>query len=423
MAERRKPVKRKPPKRRANGEGTVTQRGNGLWIGRIEGGEDSNTGKRRRIQVTSMDHDVLLTKLVAAKASLAEFGYVADPKVTVRGWTETWLTDIADHQLKPKTYTTYASLLRKHVQSAIGTKRLAELTPADVRKVRERILAAGLSTTTALQAYRVLSKCLEDARRENLVTQNVCDRVDAPAKAISTRGAFTVDQTRELLRAAADIPGGSRYIAALLMGIRQSEALGLTLDMIDLNAGTAKIAWQLQELQKRHGCGARAVDGRYPCGFKQGTRCPYGGWRVEDGAEYQILDGRLALVRPKSRKGFRSVPLLPVVVAAIRHHLAATAGTPNPHCLVWHAASGAPIDHKTDETGWKDLVESVGLPRSCTTHWARHSVATLLKAAQVDTMVIGEIVGHGAVAVTEKYIHVSSAQAVEAMDRLAKMLA
>ncbi len=413
----------KRTRRRANGEGAISRLSNGLYVGRIDAGEDPTTGRRRRIQVTAMDFATFQGKFGRARQDLKEHGYTADRKMTVTRWTERWLAEIADHRLKPKTFATYASLIRRHIQPVIGSTRLVELAPADVRKVRERIVAAGLSSTTALQTYRVLSKCMEDARRERLVTENVCDRVDAPAKAAPTRGAFTADQTKALLLAAAEVPGGSRYIAALLMGIRQSEALGLTVEAVNLSAGYAEIAWQLQELQHRHGCGQRAASGVYPCGYKQGARCPEKSWRLEDGAEYRMLESRLALVRPKSKSGYRSVPLIPVVAAAIRRHLDEQADAPNPHGLVWRTESGAPIDHKTDEAGWKDLVESVGLPRTCTTHWARHSVATLLKQAGVDTLVIGEIVGHGAVAVTEGYIHVSSSQARDAMGKLGVLLA
>ena len=414
---------KKKTRRRASGEGSVTRLKTGLYVGRIDAGEDPSTGKRRRIQVTSMDFDTFMTKFEEAKREFKDFGYTADRQMNLTRWTEQWLSQIADHQLKPKTYSTYASLIRKHVQPAIGSKRLVELTAADIRKVRERIVGAGLSTSTARQTYIVLSKCMEDARREKLVTENVCTRVDAPPKAASSRGAFTVEQTRALLLKAAEIPNGSRYIAALLMGIRQSEALGLTIDALDLTTDHAEIAWQLQEMQGRHGCGARGATGIYPCGYRQGTRCPSMTWRVEDGAEYRMLQNRLGLVRPKSKSGYRQVPMIAPVSAAIRQHLLDTAAAPNPYGLVWRSTDGSPIDHKTDQEGWKDLVESVGLPRTCTTHWARHSVATLLKLAGVDTMVIGEIVGHGAAAVTEGYIHISSAQAHDAMGKLDLMLA
>lgn len=402
-------------KRRAKGEGGISRRASGLWVGRI-------THDGGKVQVTSMDHAELVVKMQKAREQLARYGHVANTATTVTEWTERWLTEIAAPKLRPKTQSTYASLIRKHIQPAIGRKPLVKLTPADIRAVRKAITdTAGLSTTTARQAYRVLSRCLEDARRERLITENVCDRVDAPPSAIVKRGAFTVPQTLTLLRLAAGMPGGSRHIAQLLMGLRQSEALGLTLDDLDLDAGHAVIRWQLQELVYEHTCGPRGKDRRHPCGYKQGARCPQRVWRVPDAYDYTVLGDRLALVPVKSRHGMRTVPIVPFALTAIRRHLQDVAGQPNPHRLVWHDG-GRPIRHTADEASWVSLVTAAGLPAECTTHWARHSVATLLKREGVDTLVIGEIVGHGAAQVTEGYIHISSEQAREAMGRLAAAL-
>lgn len=404
----------KTRQRRMRGTGSITRRKSGLWVGRVVYDGHSH-------QVTSMDRAELLTKLEQAKADLKEMGYLADKTITVQAWTERWLADFMDSR-RAKTWTSYASLLRGHVQPVIGTKPLAKVTPADVRSVAKRITASGLSSTTAARCYRVLSMCLEDARREKLVGENVCTRVDAPSEATVERGSFTVDQTRAILKAAAESPDGSRHIIALLTGTRQSERLGLTLDALHLDEGYLTVDWQLQELQSQHGCGPRLPTGLYPCGFKQGARCPTRSWRVPPATAYRVLEGRMALVDPKSKNGVRSVPLIPPAVAALRMHLEATAGQPNPHGLVWHR-DGHPIDRHDDGDSWRALITSVGLPASATTHWARHSVATLLMEAGVDAHVVGEIVGHGSVAVTRGYQHVSSALAREAMGRLAALLA
>lgn len=401
--------------RRSPGQGSITQRKNGLWVGRI-------VYDGRTFQVTSMDLDSLHDKMDEAKADLKEQGYLADKTITVRAWTERWLADLAGDR-RGKTWASYASLLRAHVQPLFGTKPLAKVSPADIRALRAAIVGKGRSSTTALRCYRVLSMCLEDARRERLVTENVCTRVDPPKAATVERGAFTVPQTRALILAATQMPGGTRHIAALLTGLRQSERLGLTLDALRMDESRALVTWQLQELQHQHGCGPRLATGVYPCGYKQGARCPSRSWRVPPDVPFRVLDGRLALTPPKSRHGVRSVPLIRPMAAAIRKHLDDTADQPNPHGLVWRNPDGSPIAHADDEASWKALVASVGLPETATSHWARHSVATLLKEAGVDLHVIGEIVGHGSVAVTKGYVHVSSDLALDGMNRFGELLA
>jgi site-specific recombinase XerD len=53
-----------------------------------------------------------------------------------------------------------------------------------------------------------------------------------------------------------------------------------------------------------------------------------------------------------------------------------------------------------------------------TTHWARHTTATVLMELGVDAKIIGEIVGHQSEAVPRRYQHVPSAAARDGMDKL-----
>src|SRR5664279_5621761 len=165
------PPRRKqlPRARRRHGEGTVFQRPNGLWVGRIEAGWTA-TGRRRQITVTSMDHAVMMAKMAKAKTELATYGYTADPTATLAQWCEKWLTEVASKTVRGKTYAGYASILRRWVIPTIGKRKLAALTPDDWRAVRDRMINEGLSTTTARQAYYALRSCLETARREGLIT-------------------------------------------------------------------------------------------------------------------------------------------------------------------------------------------------------------------------------------------------------------
>lgn len=419
--------KEKTPYRK-RGEGSIKMRPNGVWVARVNQVID---GVRRPVQITGVDFDDVMERFEKAKEDIRNYGFVPDPKMTVTVWTERWLEEIAKPKVRPDTWSSYASLLRKWVQHAIGDHKLAKLTPADIRKVRT-LMAVGIpgdkagpsSSSTALKCYRVLRKCLEDARREGLLTQNVADRVDAPKKAVSRRGSFTVEQVRSIFTAAGKIPGGSRYVAGLLLGVRQSEAIGLTLPYVDLDRGIASIAWQLQEIPWQHNCGPRGEKGRHPCGFVQAARCPQQTRRIPDGYDHHMLQGNYALVEVKSKAGVREIPILPPLERAIRLHLEATAHIPNPHGLLWRHDDGSPISHKEDQAGWRALMKAAELDDTCTTHWARHSVATLLLEVGVDAKVVGEIVGHGSVAVTrQNYQHVSTALAREGMGRLDTLLA
>jgi integrase len=159
---------------------------------------------------------------------------------------------------------------------------------------------------------------------------------------------------------------------------------------------------------------------------------------LADGLEHVELEGRLCLVRPKSGKP-RTIPLVPELVEAFRRYLAAASAWPNPHGLIWRDPDGSPITAGQDGADWRDLLLSAGIiseeqakpprerppgtPPTPTTHWARHTTATLLMEVGVDARIIGEIVGHTSEEITRRYQHVSSSAARDAMDRLGDHLA
>jgi integrase len=274
----------------------------------------------------------------------------------------------------------------------------------------------GLTSTTALQAHRVLAKALKDAEREGLVTRNVATLVDAPRKAVNGRQALTTAHARAILTAAEQDPLAARWALALLYGVRQGEALGLTWACVDLDAGTIDLAWQLQRLTWRHGCGEPTT-----CGRKRGAECPQRHIGAPPGFEVQPLDGARCLTRPKSKAGTRVLPLIEPMRVLLERQAALTAGEPNPHGLVWHEADGRPLDSKDDRAAWYGALEAAGAPR-VELHGARHTTATLLLELGIDAAVIASILGHSDVVTTRGYQHVDLSLSRAAVESLGRVL-
>ncbi|MEG8035061.1 tyrosine-type recombinase/integrase [Sphingomonas sp. LR61] len=268
---------------------------------------------------------------------------------------------------------------------------------------------------------------LEAARVEGLCSRNVANDVKPPAAAVSTRGALSTEDALRVLKVAAERPDGARWWVALLAGLRQAERIGARLSSLSLDDERPLLAveWQLDEIPSEHGC-ERRDDGAWSCGKKRGASCPRKRLKVPYGFEYQHLVGRLCLIRPKSGHT-RYVPLIPALAAALRADIARADGKPNPYGLIWRHDDGSPILPADDQQEWRDILFEAGIitQEQCvpgsdvpTTHWARHTTATVLMELGVDAKIIGEIVGHQSEAVTRRYQHVSSAAAREAMDRL-----
>lgn len=396
--------------RRAKGEGSLYQRkSDGMFIGTVDLGYDG-AGKRRRPTVSSRDYATVVAKLRALRRA-ADESDLTTSTLTVETWLTHWLDNIASGRIRPRTLTTYRGYARRYIIPALGKRRLSTVTPQQIRAMHAAILAKGCSPTTARQAHAILVKAFSDARREGHVALNIGDRMDPPRKDTVPRSALTVPQAITMLRSVEDAPLGSRWAAALLMGARQGECLGLEWDRVDLEGATVDLAWQLQRLQYRHGCGPRKDDA-WPCGLKRAGSCPSRELDVPRGFEHRPVDGGLVLTRPKSRAGQRVVPLVPSMVRAL-------AKLPHRHGLVWTRPDGRPIDPRDDSAAWHDVLEAAKLP-SVPLHAVRHTTATLLRQDGVDMPTIERIMGHASAAVTMGYLHddlTLSRRALESLDR------
>ncbi len=414
------------PKRRAHGDGGLYFiKSRKLWRGVVDAGFDSS-GKRVQKYVHARSQTDARNRLDELKRELAEHGRTLDRTTTVAAWSETWLEEICRPNLKPSGLRTYTSLVRTWIVPTIGHKRVSALRPTDARQVYKAIKEAGRASATALKVHQVLSSMLADARRDKLIAVNIMAEVDPPRPDDSTRDALSTDDALRVLAAAAQLVDGTRWWVALLAALRQGERLGATIDSIDFGANEFHVQWSLTEATFEHGCSGT-------CSAKRGGSCPARRLVLPDGIRHRVLEGRMVLVPPKSGKT-RVVPLLPQVAEALRRYLAATADWPNPHGLIWRRPDGSPITGGEDNEAWRALLLAAGVitpaqalakkdrpegtPETPTTHWARHTTVTVLMELGVPPKIAAEIAGHADVAVTDRYTHVSSAAAHDAMAKL-----
>lgn len=401
---------------RGKGEGSIFEdKDRGLWTATIELPPDPATGRRRRKTIRRKDKGDLLAERSRIMLDLDRTGDLPTSSPLLSSWAETWLTKIAAPHLKPRTLSGYRSAMTQYIVPSIGRYRLDQLSAAHVRRVHETVLDQGLSSTTALLAHRVLAKCLGDAMREGRVSRNVTTLVAAPRKAVTRREALTAEQAKVLLRHVASDIGGARWAVAMLTGMRQGEQLGLTREMLDLERETITVAWALSRVAFEHGCSRDA-----PCGKVRGGNCPSRVAPIPAGMEARPLDGGLWLLRPKSRAGWREVPMMPALGEIMRRYVQ-DRGIHAPQALVFSRPDGRPRDPSQDWAEWIDLLAACGLPR-VTLHSARHTTATLLHRLGVSDLTRMAILGHSSATVTAGYTHVSNALTRDAMRQLGALL-
>ena len=395
-------------RKRSKGSGSVYQNDRGQWVAAIEAGWTAR-GTRHRLTLKARTRAEVCARLVVAQRRVATEGSAAAyTTLTVKRWADQWLAQ-RERTERPGTFVSDRSAVRRWIVPTIGHLRLDSLTPSDIRRVATTQEESGLAIATMQRTHAVLRKLLSDAVADGY---QVCQRAretPGPGQGVSRRQSLNVADATKLLAEAVARPDASRWIAALVEGLRPAEALGLTWEMVDLDAETMTLAWQLKALPYVE---PRNADS---------------GFRLPRGFESRHLQGAYHLVRPKTRAGSRVVPLVPCLTEALKrwHGL-----VQSPHGLVWPREDGAPRSAESDRRQWCEIVEkaqvTVTLPdgnaRRPLLYEARHTAATLLLANGTDETTIKAILGHSSTLSTQAYLHTDRTRTRAALVASANLL-
>jgi len=371
---------------RGKGEGTVFKDKRGLWTVAVE--LPPINGERRRKVIRRKNKRDALAALAQLKADLAARGDLPTHDQTVEQWFTYWLT-MAQRQVRPNTYTGYAAVV-KHIVAAIGPTKLSKVTATHVRRVHAHMEQQGFSSTYQLLAHRVMALSFKQAENEGRIGRNPANQTPAPRKRVAQLEALSLEEALEVIAALSHDPEGARWITHILTGARRGEVLGLELDRV---GDELDLSWQLQRIP---------VGAEVPADF-----------------ERRHLVGGLWLTRPKSKAGWRIVPLVDPLKSVLERHIAAHG--PNEYGLVF-TRDGRPYDPDQVSKEWRDVLGRVGIEKNIRLHDLRHTAVDLLLLAGVPEDVVMEIVGHSTRATTRAYKSRNSPRLRAAMQDLADML-
>jgi integrase len=297
-------------------------------------------------------------------------------------------------KLKPSTHQTYRHYLNAHIIPALGKHALTKLKPDHVQAFLNERHASGLAPRTVQQIHAILRSALNRALKWQKVSRNVATLVDVPRAPGASVYPLTNDGVIALLEAAQGHAYEHLYAFLLATGLRLGEALALR--------------WQDEDGQVLVDLDARRVTVKYTLE------------RLRAGQPWWIVE-------PKSESGCRSVPLTAPAVAALRSQRSRTAeqrlqvqlyGEWDDHGLVFPNSTGAPLDGTSVYHVFKRLLTRAGLPSTHRVHDLRHSTATYLLAAGVDSRIVMDIMGWSQASMLKRYQHVLPAMLDEAAARL-----
>lgn len=364
--------------RRTRGEGSIFQRADGLWVGRVDLGLVN--GKRARKQVTAKTKRELTPKFRQLQREV-EAGILSD-SMTVETWLRYWLEKVAPARCRPRTLDGYRTYVDRYLIPQMGKHRLDKLTPAHVRQLYAWMEGEGLSLATQRQARAILQRALKVAVRDGRVGRNVAELVDPPKVPENHHTPLTLDEARKVLRALDGDPLAARWVCALLLGMRQGECLGLRWEDIDFDGGRIYVRHELLRIRGKG----------------------------------------LVLTDPKSRTSIRAIPfgeVAPAVWALERpEHRGEFVFYGNEH------------DPKSDWNAWKALLVKAGVCDADAAkgdmpalHAARTTTASLLDEAGVSDKLVAEILGHSQVQITRRaYIHGNEDRHRAGLGQLSRLL-
>jgi integrase len=391
--------RRKPAHRRANGEGTITQRKDGRY--EVKAFVLTTAGRMERKSAYARSYEDARKKLTELLSQSDHGIPVASASWTVTQYLGYWLEHVVREERRPKTYQGYESVVRLHLVPALGKKRLDKLTAREVRvfitQAREacqccknkedskrdkpqccarkppECCRTRLSTRMIQSIHAVLRNALECAVREETIPRNVAKLVKVTTPRYKVNRGLTTVQAKAVLKAATEQRLYALYVLALCLGLRRGELLGLHWTDIDLDGQKLEVVYTLQR-----------------------------------------VGGELRFVPPKTEDSARTVPLPPFCVAALRDHrkrqfAERSRAWPDwdDHGLVFPSRRGTPMEPDNLRRSWAAIRQAAGLG-AMPLHDLRHTCVTLLLDLGVPPHIVRDIVGHSDIDVTMTiYAHVS----------------
>jgi integrase len=348
----------------------------------------------------------------------ASEGPVPTSVPTVSRYMNYWLREVVRPNLAPKTYERYEAFTRLHIVPYLGTKQLDKLQVRDLRQwlnklaqvcqccaqgkdaarpqAKRRCCAIGqcchaiLSARSRADARDALRAAYTCAVEDELISRNPVAVIRLPAPRTRKRRWWTVDDARRFLEStrAASEPLYAAFVLILVLGLRKGEVLGLTWELVNLDAAELHVGEQVQRV------------------------------------------GRELLRRQvKTETSEAPLPLPELCVAALklrREQQEADRGRADGAWidtgLVFTTRHGTTLEPRNFSRSFDRCITKAQVPR-ITVHGTRKTCGSLLAALDVHPRVAMQILRHSKIAVTmEIYTEVPSAATRDALKKLGQWL-
>lgn len=251
---------------------TVTRNGKEYtyWEARVTVGRDPGTGRQKQKSITGKTQKEVREKLQAMTVEVNNGSYQEPAKMSLAAWLDIWLEDYMGDK-KYATIKHYKAQVATHIKPRLGAIPLAALAPHDIQRFYNQLQKDGqekrrrgpdgkvtvehvpLSAKSVRNVHGILTKALTVAVDMGYLRDNPAERVTLPRVVRQEIRPLTDAQIADFLREVSHDEFSAYFKTVLFCGLRESEAIGLTWDCIDFDAGRITIKKQLQKRPKADG--------------------------------------------------------------------------------------------------------------------------------------------------------------------------
>ena len=359
-------------KRRKKGEGSVRQRKDGRWEGRVVIGYDEK-GLPKTKNVLAKTKRECQEKLKQLRET------VTGPRTEkVRSempfgeWLDFWYQTYVKPQIRPTTQANYEAKIYQHIIPELGKIPLNQLAQKDLQQfyarmktggglIRTEQFGKGLSDSMVRGLHAACRSALEKAVQEELIRTNPAVGCKLPPKRGREMQVLGREELQRFLIQAQAEGYFELFLLDLCTGLRRGELLALQWDDLDFKTGTLTVNKQVYEVK-----------------------------------------GRLQVSVPKTRASIRRLVLPPGVVEVLRAYRETVDSR-------WMFPSPVKEDSPMDPAAVRKRLQTVLERAECRRlrfHDLRHTFATIASCQGASLFDIGKALGHSTPATTGRiYTH------------------
>ena len=372
-------------KRRKKGEGSVRQRKDGRWEGRVVIGYDEK-GLPRTKNVLAKTKRECQEKLKQLRETVTgSRTEKVRPEMPFGEWLDFWYQNYVKPQIRPTTQANYEAKIYQHIIPELGKIPLNQLAQKDLqqfyarmktggRLIRTEQFGKGLSDSMVRGLHAACRSALEKAVQEELIRTNPAVGCKLPPKRGREMQVLGREELQRFLIQAQAEGYFELFLLDLCTGLRRGELLALQWDDLDFKTGTLTVNKQVYEVK-----------------------------------------GQLQVSIPKTRASIRRLVLPPGVVEVLRQYQKTVDSR-------WMFPSPVKEDMSMTPGAVRRRLQIILERAGCKRirfHDLRHTFATLSLENGMDVKTLSAMLGHVSAATTlDIYTHVTGDMQTEAAAKI-----